>query len=347
MSMPPIINSHKTGKVTEETRDLFIECTGNNLGFLKKALNIMVTALSDMGGKVYAMEIQDGKEKYLSPNLEPEKFLFSIDNVNKLIGLDLKEKDIIKYLEKMGLGYEKEKEESFALIPAYRNDILHEVDIAEDIAIAYGFENLNPEIPKISTIGEEDSISVLKRKIAEVLAGLKLLEISTYHLSTKEKQFKNIGVKDFKDDLIEVIDSKTENNVLRVSLLSQSIEILSENPDSAYPQRIFELGRVFSNDKNSETGISEKEKLCISLCHEKTNFTEIKQALDYLMRMLNIKYEIKESEHPSFIPGRCGEIIINKNPIGFIGEICPFILHNNKIKMPVASLEMEIEKLLA
>jgi len=341
LSMPPIINSDKTGKISENTKEVFIECSGFNLNYLKKTLNIIVTALSDMGGRIYAMEIQDNT-KYLSPDLEPEKMQFSIENINKTLGLNLTEKEIKKYLEKMGLGLDKNK----AIIPAYRTDILHEIDLSEEIAIAYGYENFIPELPKISTIAEENPISILKKKISEILIGLNMLEISTYHLTTKEVQYKSLGYKEYKD-MIETINSKTENNILRNSLLSQSIKILSENSDASYPQKIFELGKVFNSNDKSETGIEEKENLCISICHEKANFTEIKQTFDYLARMLDFKYEIKEIDHPAFIIGRCGEIIIikgnKKESLGILGEIAPFVLKNNKIKMPVSSLELNIE----
>lgn len=341
LSMPPIINSHKTGKIQESTKDVFIECSGFNLSYLQKALNIIVIAMADMGGKIYSMEIQD-KKKEFSPNLEPEKLAFSTGNINKTLGLSLSEKEIIKLLEKMGIGYEK----GFALIPAYRTDILHEIDLSEEIAIAYGYDKFIPELPSISTIGEEDKTAILKRKISEILIGLDLLEISTYHLSTKEKQFKNINIKEFKQMIIEAEESKTENNLLRNSLLANSINILSENSDVQYPQKIFELGKVFENDEKSETGIAETEKLGISLCYEKANFTEIKQILDYLMSMLDIKYEIKPVENQSFIEGRCGAIIINNKEIGVIGEINPTVLKNNKIKMPISSMEIDIEMLI-
>ena len=350
LSMPPIINSEKTGKVSEKTKDLFIECSGFNLEYLKKTLNMIVTTFAEMGGRIYAMEIQDNKEKYFSPNLEPEKINFSIEYINKNLGLDLSEKDVKKYLEKMGIEMTKEKDSLIALIPCYRTDILHEIDLVEEIAIAYGYDKFKPEIPAISTIGEEDVFAILKRKISEVLVGLGLLEVSTYHLSTKEKQFKKIGIKEYLDKTIEVIDSKTENNILRTSLFANLIGVLSENSDAQYPQKIFEIGTVFYPDNKSETQIGEKSNLGISLCYEKANFTELKQILDYLMRMLSIGYEIKETSHPSFIEGRCGEIIILKNNkkinIGFLGEVQPFVLKNNKIKMPVAGLEINIENLM-
>ena len=340
LSMPPIINSHKTGKINEKTKEVFVECSGFNKEYLQKTLNMIVTTLSDMGGKIYSMEIIDGKEKTLSPNLEPEKMKISIENINNTIGLDLSSKEIKNNLAKMGIDYEKDH----ALIPAYRTDILHEVDIAEDVAIAYGFDKLIPDIPKISTIGQESKESIKKRKIQDILTGLDLIEISTYHLSTKEKQFKKINL-DYKNQpILEVIDSKTENNILRNSLLATNIQILSENSDASYPQKIFEIGPVFYLDEEIDTGVGESLNLAISICYEKANFTELKQILDYLMRMLNLNYEIKPTSHPSFIEGRAGEIIINEKPIGILGEITPIVLKNNKIKMPVATLEINLKE---
>jgi phenylalanyl-tRNA synthetase beta chain len=347
LSMPPIINSDKTGKITEKTKDVFIECSGFNFEFLKKTLNMIVCTLSDLGGKIYTIEIEDIKEnkKYMTPDLEPIKKEFDIDFVNKTLGLELNDKTIKQLLEKMNIGYIKEKEKNIALVPAYRTDILHEIDIVEDIAIAYGYDNFDPILPNISSVGEEDKTSILIRKISELLAGLGLLEISTYHISTKENQYKKIGYKEYKE-IIEIIDSKNENNILRTSLLSQSIKVLSENSDASYPQKIFEIGNIFYEDEKSETEIGEKQSLCISICHEKANLTELKQIWDYIARMLDIKYDISETNHPTFIDGRCGNIIINKKSAGIFGEVSPNVLKNNKIKMPVASLEIDVSSLM-
>jgi len=356
MSMPPIINSHDVGKINNTTHDVFLEATGNDFNALQIGINMIVTALVDMGGKVYSMECEyPDKKKFTVPDLEPEEKEFSIDDLNKTLGLELSEKQIKDYLEKMGIGMAslasknaKGENSNIALIPAYRADILHEVDLAEEVAIAYGYDKFKSVVPQISTIGEESDIAILKRKIAEILVGLNSLEVSSYHLSTKEKQFKRIGIKEFIDQMIEVKDSKTENNILRMGLLANLVQVLSENSDVTYPQRIFELGKVFYDDeyKNSETGIGEKEKLGIASCHEKANFTEIKQILDYLMRMFEVKYEIRETSHPSFIEGRVGSIFIKNKEVGILGELNLTILKNNKIKMPVAVLEIEVEGLV-
>jgi len=341
LSMPPIINSHKTGKITENTKEIFIECSGFDLEILKKTLNILVTMFSDMGGKIYQMKVKNKKE-YMTPDLTPENIKLNIEHANKLLGLNLNEKNVKELLEKMGYDYNK----GIVKVPAWRTDILHEVDIIEDIAIAYGYDKFEPEIPNISFTGEESKLEVIKRKIAEILSGLNILETSSYHLTTEEDQLKKMGIKD-REGIIEVENSKTEYTLLRNNLLHLNLKILSENSNTEYPQKIFELGRVFEKDSKEESGIKETEKLCLCLANSDTNFTEIKQVLDYLMRMIgkDKEYKIEDGEHPSFIDGRCGTVVLNGKTIGFLGEISPNILENLRVKMPVASLEINIQEL--
>ena len=176
LSMPPIINSNETGRITVDTKEVFIECSGSDLNVLKKILNIIVTTFAEMGGRIYAMELEYRGGKIITPDLTPEKMKISLENTNKLLGLNLKEKDLEKLLPRMGYNYKAEKVE----IPAWRTDILHEVDIIEDIAIAYGYDKLIPEIPKVATIGEESKESKIESKIAEILIGLGLIETSSY-----------------------------------------------------------------------------------------------------------------------------------------------------------------------
>jgi phenylalanyl-tRNA synthetase beta chain len=331
LSMPPIINSQMTGKITSETKEIFIECSGFDLSAQQKTLNILVIALADMNGEVYAMQLNYGNKKIITPDLTSEKVKINLENVSKLLGLQLGEQEVKKLLEKMGHSYSKGMVE----VPAYRTDILHEVDLAEDIAIAYGYDNFKPEIPKISTIGGEDETAIRKRKIAEILVGLGLLEVSTYHLTNK-KDIKKMGIK---GKSLEVLESKTDYNILRPSLLVNFLKILGENIDAKYPQKIFELGKVFEGVEK----INEKEKLAVALSGE-TDFTEIKQILDYLMKMLNREYRIEETEHPCFIKGRCGKIIVNGKELGVLGEVSPYVIKNWRLKMPAVALEMEIEE---
>ncbi|RLG10656.1 phenylalanine--tRNA ligase subunit beta [Candidatus Pacearchaeota archaeon] len=338
LSMPPIINSQLAGRVDEKTKDVFVECSGFDLEILNKCLNIIVTSLADMGGKIYQIEVKYPRTK-ITPDLTPEKMKISLDNTNKLLGLELNEKNLRQLLEKMGYNYNKGEVE----IPAWRIDILHEVDLIEDIAIAYGYENFIPEIPEISTIGQEDPKETIKRKISEILTGLEILEISNYHLTNKNNQFIKMGIPEKQEKgFIEVEESKTDYNILRKDLAHYALKILSENIDAEYPQRIFEIGKVFN--LNSE--INEEEHLSVAITPG--NFTELKQILEYLQRMLSVEINLEEAEKfpQYFIRGRVGEIKLDNKSIGFIGEIHPRILKNWKIKMPVAFLEIDLKEIL-
>ena len=338
LSMPPIINSQLTGKITEKTKDVFVECSGFNFEILKKCLNIIITSLADMGGNIFQMELKY-KKKEITPDLSSEKMKLSLENANKLLGLELNEKQLKKFIERMGHDYSK----SFVESPAWRTDLLHEVDLIEDVAIAYGYENFIPEIPEISTIGEEDRKEIIKRKIAEIFLGLKMIEVSNYHLTNERDEFAKMGIqKKQEENFIEVEESKTDYNILRKYLTSYLLKNISENVDAEYPQKIFEMGKVF---KIKDGKINERENLACAITPG--NFTEIKQVIEYLSRMIDVEIKIKEPEEfpLHFIEGRVGEILLGSKRIGFIGEIHPKILKNWKIKMPVAIFEINLEEI--
>lgn len=331
MSMPPIINSQDMGKIDETTTDIFLEATGTDSSVLLKAINIIATALAESGGTIEEIECKQQKGKSVQiPDLSPETMKLSLEHTNKLLGLELKEKDLEKLLPRMGYDYKN----GTVKVPAWRTDILHEVDLIEDVAIAYGYNNLIPEIPNIATIGEESHLSQIQKKIADILTGLSLLEVSSYHLIKENELFS-------KDEKIELENSKTEYKLLRPSLLIPALRILSENKDNEYPQKIFEIGTVFSKNEKSETGIVESQHLIIA--SSPANFTELKQILDYLLKMLNTPYTLKESSAEGFIEGRTASIVVNNENIGNFGELHPETLRAWNIKMPVVALEISLD----
>ena len=335
LSMPPIINSQLMGKITEETKDVFVECSGFDFEILNKCLNIIVTILSDMDGKIYQMELVENRgargAKKITPNLLSDKMKINLQNANSLLGTKINEKQLKDLLEKMGYNYNK----GIVEIPPWRVDILHEVDLIEDVAIAYGYENLVPEIPKIEGIGKENEKEITKRKISEILTGLNILEVSNYHLTNKKEQFKKMSLQE--ESIIEVEESKTEYNILRKDLSHYLLKNLSENVDSEYPQRIFEIGKIFNL-------INEEEHLALAITP--ANFTEARQIIEYLSRMLNLEIKISEPDKiPNyFIDGRTAEIKLENRHLGFLGEIHPKILKNWRIKMPVAIFEINLEE---
>jgi phenylalanyl-tRNA synthetase beta chain len=339
LSMPPIINSHEVGKISENTTDVFIECSGFDYQVLAKCLNMIVCALADMGGEIYSMEIDFYGKKVISPDLSPRLMKLDLKYINKRFGLDLKEKEAKLLLEKMGFGYSESK----VLIPAYRADILHQIDLAEDIAIAYGYENITEEIPKVATIAEESKFEIFKRKVGEILAGLNLNECKVYHLTKKDYQAQMMNSK---IELIELANAlNLDYSVLAAWVMPLLMETLKNNKHNEYPQNIFAISGTFKKDSQAETGILEQENLTCLLCSLDADYTRIRQVLDYLFRMIGVEYKIAAIEHPTFIPGRVGAVSVQGTQVAFIGEINPAVLEKWAIEMPVCGFELNLSKL--
>ena len=91
--------------------------------------------------------------------------------------------------------------------------------------------------------------------------------------------------------------------------------------------------------------IEEFERIAVAVSHEKANYTEIRQVLDCIMRLLGLHYDIEETEHSSFIEGRAGRAIVKGRKIAYLGEISPIVLENWNLEMPVAALELNLTEL--
>ena len=337
LSLPPIINSQQTGRVTEETKDLFIECSGFDFATLSTCLNIMVSALADQGGEIHQVEIVSGKEKKVTPHLIPRRMPLDLSYVNHRLGLELKELEAMTLLEKMGYGYDQGQ----VLIPPYRADILHQADLMEDLAIAYGYENFEEKIPNVATIGAEAEGEKFSRKLREIGAGLEFLEVKNVHLLTREELQEKMNRS---APVIPLKNALGEHNHLRNSLLPSLLKNLAENQQNEYPQLLLEIGRIFTPG-TSPTGVQETEQLAFAVAHEKADFTEARQIAEVFLKALGLSSACTETQDSSFLPGRAAEIRVGKEKIGIVGEIHPQVLSNWGMVMPVVVGQLEIEKL--
>jgi len=341
LSMPPVINSNHSGKVTEETKNLFIEVTGFDREKIMLALNIIIAALADRDGEIYSVSLNKAGKKTTSPEFKTKIKKFSLEEANKRLGLNLSAKEMITLAEKARYSAKLKKDEIEVETPFYRPDIIHAFDVIEDIAIAYGYNNFEAEEPKIFTIGSVLPETKKANRIASLMTGLGFQELLTFNMTNKEDLFKKMNLKE--ENLIEIENPVSQTySCLRNWLLPSLVNILSQNTTKQYPQRIFEIGTVVEpadNEVKSET----VQKLAIAFSDTKVNFTDMKQIILYLMKNLDIEFEIKESNHASFIEGRQAEIIINKKSAGIFGEIHPKVLSNWGIEMPTAALELNLE----
>jgi phenylalanyl-tRNA synthetase beta chain len=345
LSMPPIINSDYSGKVTKETKDVFIECSGFDMKFLVPSLNIMVAALAERGGSIESVDVIFPGERVVTPDFRSKKMMVDADHVRKLSGLDLSTKDIKDLLLKARYDVRTSEDRLTVFYPAYRQDIMHEVDVIEDVIISYGYNKIEPLMPQISGAGKLTEINEFSKKIAEIMVGTGSQETMSYILSNHDNLVKKMGILDMK--AIEVDNPVSKNwCVFRTWLIPSLIEFLSNNKNREYPQKIFEIGEVVLFDENAETRSRNPTKLAWTYAGNDANFTKAKQNFDFLMRNMGLRYDIEEVEHASFIPGRVGKISVAGKRVAYIGEMHPKVLDNFGIEQPVCAFEINLSDML-
>jgi len=345
LSMPPIINSDYTGKVTTRTRNLFIECSGFEMKFLEPALNSLVYALAQRGGKIQTIRIKYPDTNIITPNLTPKKAVLDIDYVNNLSGLNLNKQQIMSILNKSNYKIKSQAKNKLTLLyPSYRQDIMHQADIIEDIIIRYGYNKIKSITPQIATTGKLLLIQGFQHKISELAIGLGAQEILSYTLTNKDALFKKMNTKP--SQVIEIDNPISKNwSIFRTWIIPCLMEFLGRNTRREYPQKIFEIGQVVILDKEAETRSRNPIHLAYAEACKDTDFTKAKQALDFMMDNLGIKYKIHETIHHSFIQGRVGRVIVKNKPVAYIGEIHPQVLVNLGIQMPVSVFELNLTDL--
>ncbi len=345
VSFPPIING-TTSIVDSTTRNLFVEVTATNFKSAKEMLALLSYELADMGFDLFNITIHSPFEgDVVTPNLDPIIIDADVDKINNILGLDLRPEKIIECLRKSrcdGLLTEKGKVRCIA--PSYRIDLFDINDVIEEVAIGYGINNLKPDHPNTYFDGKKNTRSLVFEKIRETLVGLGFIEILNPNIISKKALEQTLIFDDeLSERLILLGDSQNaEYEVLRISLIPSMIGTLSLNIHERYPQKLFEIGKIFREDGNS---IYEGWSLSVSIAHDSTDYTEIKSNLVSLMKYCFDKsISTPRVQTPYLLDGHSAEIVLDANIIGFIGELHPQVLENYNMRTLVSLFEIDLSK---
>ncbi len=345
LSFPPIINGTVT-EVTPETKNLFIDVTGTDFIAVSKALNIVCSMFAERGASIESVEVVYPKTSKWLPDLEPQRIKLSKSYAKKMLGAELKDKEIKELLLKMRHGIHREtSQEIEVMVPAYRVDVMHQMDLIEDLAIAYGYNNFTPTIPSISTSAVRDSFIENVKEIRLLMAGMEFVETLTFIQTSKANMTTKVLMKE--RNLVEIRNPvSSEFSVLRDILIPSLLEALRHNRRHPYPQRLFEAGFVAKPDDRFETGVKEEVHLAFVISHSESTYTDAKAVTETLATCLNRKWEFIEEHYPLMIDGRTAMIKEDEKIVGYIGEIHPQVLENFELTQPVASGELNLSKIL-
>jgi len=343
LSMPPIVNSEDT-KVTEDTKEVFIDVTATDPQAGLKVLNVITTSIAERGETIGLVEIE-GTWSGVTPDLTPESLLYDNTLTEKVVGIKVSVEKASALLKKMRMDTKPISETKIEVkIPAYRLDILHPIDIAEDIAMAYGYENIVPEPYPPPRPGMPHPIEFFSKIIRDTLVGYGFQEVNSYLMTNKKLLYDMMNLPE--QPTVEVLNPKHENySCIRTWLIPQLMEVLSQSKHADYPQKIFEVGDVVLVDETSSTKTREERHLAFAIADREVTLTDLLAILKSLSLQLGFSYKLEPIDHPSFIPGRTAKIIVNKKSLGILGEIHPRVLLNFELNVPIIAVEINLNVL--
>ncbi|MBP7410665.1 MAG: phenylalanine--tRNA ligase subunit beta [Methanoculleus sp.] len=331
LSFPPIINGELT-RVTTATKNILLDCTGTDRKAVMTAVNIICTALAEAGATIETVKVE-GEEM---PTLAPAERVVSVEECASLLGIPLMPQEMVRLLRRMRFGAEPDGASQVRVfVPCYRSDILHDWDVFEDVAIAYGFENFDAALPPTSTVAEEHPITTIAGAVRSVMTGLGYLEMMPFTLSNERVLYAKMQREPLPGTLRVLHPISEEQTVVRTDLLPLLMEMLQANKHRELPQRLFAVGDVVEDCVTSQM-------VAAASIHLAADFSEAYAAADVLCRELSLSYTVTESTDPAFIDGRRGDIIVDGRRVGVFGEIHPTVLNAFDLEHSVAAFALDL-----
>ncbi|KAI1311244.1 phenylalanyl-tRNA synthetase [Xylaria venustula] len=356
-SLPPIINGNHS-KITLDTTNVFIELTATDRTKLEIICNAMVTMFAEYTSEPFLVEPvlikeADGTTR-VTPNLAPVRMEVDVDYINGCCGLNLSADAICQLLEKMAYTARPSGSSIEVFVPPTRPDVLHACDIMEDVAVAYGFNNLPRSLSNKSyTIGKPLPINKLADIVRLECAMAGWLEVMPLILCSHEENFGWLNRHDDGTTAVKLANPKTvEYQVVRTSLLPGLLKTIRDNKSAPLPMKIFETSDIVLKDDSLERRARNERRWAVAYCGKTSGFEVVHGLLDRVLLMLRVKdYFIQEISDSTFFPGRAAGVYLGKKGedsrrIGEIGVLHPEVLGNFDIRYPVSVFELNLEVFL-
>lgn len=350
LSFPPIINSAEIGEVKTSTRNVLVEVTGTDQRMVSLTLNILAVSLYERGADidpvlvVHPYETEMGKSVTF-PRRITKTATLTLEQFTSALGEEISAADLKKRLIAYGHDVTTTKGKVSVTPPPYRDDIMHPMDVVEDYAISRGYDTFDAVMPKESTVGGLTSIELLSDTVRGHLVGAGFQEFVSNILCSTDELADGLEPG---ETLVEVDNVMSlAYSVVRNRVLPSLLNVESASSKAFYPHRTFEAGEVAVLDADANMGARTDLNLAALISHPGANFSEMHSTLDVLLYYLNIEYRLEPSEHPLFMPGRCGKVISGSTMLGYIGELRPEVLERRQIGMPCAAFEINMNKLLS
>ncbi len=352
LSLPPIINSREIGEVRVGDRELFVEVTGTDLAMVVLTLNILAVNLADRGATIEPVEVvYPYKTRFGKTVRTPMEFAkprsVPVKTIESALGQSLGSKEIQSCLASYGYDATASAVKVSVTLPSYRNDLMHVVDVVEDVAISRGYGSFAPVMPSEFSVGSLSRAEQHSDHVRDLMVGIGFQEIISNILGSRDELCERMLVAQTEWERVVEVDNVMSQSYacLRQWMTPSLLRVEAASTRSFYPHRLFEVGEVVVPDPVDQQGSRTKLALGAMVAHAAANFSEIHSCLDLLLYYLGVPYSLESLDHPSFLIGRTGRIVSRGQNVGLIGELHPEVLERWQVSMPAAVFELDLEGL--
>ena len=352
LSFPPIINSREVGEVKVGDEALFVEVTGTDLPMVVLTLNIFAANLADRGAAIEPIDVRYpyntslGKTVVTPQDLKKSQKL-PVSTIEQALGQTLGAKEVAKALTAYGYEVKTSGQHVTVTLPPYRQDLMHAMDVVEDVAISRGYADFLPVMPSDFTVGGLSRIEEVSDRVRALMVGMGFQEIISNILGSPQDLRDAMRLEGTEwGQLVEVDNVMSQNfSALRQWMLPSLLRVEAASNRAFYPHRLFEAGEVAKLDLTQPLGSRTVMVLGGMIAHADAHFSEFHSCLDTLFYYVSQTYSLEPIQHPSFLAGRVGAIVSEGKQIGVIGELHPEVLERWQISVPAVAFEIELTHL--
>lgn len=347
------IGSKKTGVRTESSQRFE---KGIDPAGIKEALDAACRLLLDVCHGTLAKGVIDEKKHPLAP----KEIFCRTERINQLLGTKISQTEIEEIFQRLdfktqSVGNGKLRVE----VPLYRSDVNEEIDLVEEAARIYGYNNIEKKSPLCTNSQiPHDPAYLFEKECRNRLVALGLQEFLNCDLISPKLADISSEIKAPQIAFLQTLHSKSEEySILRASLLPGLLQVAKGNIDQKNQTiHAFEMGRIHFLQKEKVIEIPMAAILLTgrekpsnwSQKSKEADFFDLKGILENLLDSLNVKGCIfQPSQHISFHPGRQANLFVDGLIVGSFGEVHPSLLEKFDIKQRVIYAELNLDDLAA
>lgn len=336
LSMPPIINAAQTA-VTETTRDILVDVTGTDGHAVHATLALLATCLAERGGTIESVTIEGPDGKTVAPRLDPVERILHLDDVERLLG-PIGADAAALALRRMGHDCDAYDTKLHVRSPAWRFDLLHDVDWIEDIAVGHGYDRFAPRLPARQTFGARRAGQDRTRAVRAALTGQGWLEATTLSLTHPDEETTkwNRPAVPFATMANAAMPSQT---VLRRRVVPALLQVAAANRHRSLPQWLFEVGETVQPSGTTWTNVPHVAGIQVDA---RAGWSTVWSAVASMARDAGLPVDLEPADIPGYVPGRSAYLRSAKGRIGEIGEVHPDTILAFGLLAPVAAFEFRL-----